>query len=98
MGVFTKKSREVSHGSAANSMGPVDENKTAHATDDAVPNDSEGESSSQEDTVPTQDAQTGVQEVEGMTLSWSKKSLIAVFAKYVYIYQSVQMLRVYSAC
>lgn len=32
---------------------------------------------------PDEHAQGGVQQVEAMTLSWSKSSLIAVFAKYV---------------
>jgi hypothetical protein len=61
----------------------MDESKTAHATDDAVPNDSEsqGEQSLEEDHRPAENAQAGVQEVEGVTLTWSKKSLIAVFAK-----------------
>ncbi|KAB5563533.1 major facilitator superfamily domain-containing protein [Coniochaeta sp. 2T2.1] len=61
------------------------ENKTAQATDDAV-NSNDGETSSHEDNVPTEDAQDGVKEVEGMTLSWSKKSLIAVFANIWLLY------------
>lgn len=89
MGIFTKKSREsresreVSPGPTAVSIDPIDGNKSASATDDAVPNDSEQESSSQDNAVPTEDAQAGVREVEGVTLSWSKKSLVAVFIKYV---------------
>jgi len=31
---------------------------------------------------PSQDAQRGVQEVEAVTLTWSKTTLIAVFLKY----------------
>lgn len=89
MGVFTalKKPREATHDSADGTTGTVDESKTAHATDDAVPNDSEsqGEHSSEEDHRPAEDAQAGVREVEGVTLTWSKKSLVAVFIKYVYI-------------
>lgn len=81
MGVFTKKSREVSRGPTADSTSPED-NKMPLATDDAVPNDSD-ESASQPDALPTEHAQAGVQEVEGVTLTWSKKSLIAVFIKYV---------------
>jgi hypothetical protein len=84
MGVFTKKPRDVASGSAPDSTVPMGEHKTAHATDDAVANDSEAESSSPEDAVPTEGAQSGVQEVEGITLTWTKKSLIAVFAKYVH--------------
>jgi len=94
MGVFTKKPRNAPEASAADTTGSIGENKTAHTTDDAVHNDSEGESSSPEDAVPTEDAQAGVQEVEGMTLTWSKRSLIAVFAKYVPVCLAVEALRV----
>ena len=99
MGVFTKKPRDAPEASAADTAGPLGESKTAHATDDAVHNDSEGESSSSspEDAVPTEDAQAGVQEVEGMTLTWSKRSLIAVFAKYVRRCLYAEALRVCSA-
>lgn len=85
MGVFAafKKPREVSPGPAGGIDGTVDESKTAHATDDAIPNDSEGEQSTEEDHRPTENAQAGVQEVEGVTLTWSKRSLIAIFCKYV---------------
>ncbi|KAJ9164879.1 MFS general substrate transporter [Coniochaeta hoffmannii] len=86
MGVFTKKPRNAPEASAADTTGSIGENKTAHTTDDAVHNDSEGESSSPEDAVPTEDAQAGVQEVEGMTLTWSKRSLIAVFANIWLLY------------
>ena len=34
-----------------------------------------------EDVVPAEDAQRGVQDVEAVTLSWSKRSLIMVFVK-----------------
>lgn len=34
---------------------------------------------------PNEHAQDGVQAIEAMALSWSKYSLIAVFAKYVYV-------------
>lgn len=33
--------------------------------------------------LPTEDAQKGVKDVEAVTLTWSKTTLIAVFAKYV---------------
>ncbi|KAB5580414.1 major facilitator superfamily domain-containing protein [Coniochaeta sp. 2T2.1] len=87
MGVFSKlKPREASPVSATGGItGPDMENKTAHATDDAV-NSNDGETSSHDDNVPTEDAQDGVKEVEGMTLSWSKKSLIAVFANIWLLY------------
>lgn len=35
------------------------------------------------DDLPTENAQTGVQDVEAVTLTWSKPSLIAVFILYV---------------
>lgn len=35
---------------------------------------------------PTEDAQKGVKEVEAVTLTWSKPTLIAVFIKYDLIY------------
>jgi hypothetical protein len=92
MGFFTKKDRGVSNGTTLDNASPLDDSKTAHATDDAVPNDSEGETSSQEDAVPTQDAQAGVKQVEGITLTWSKKSLIAVFGKYVTLPSIVVLL------
>lgn len=88
MGVFAafKKPREVSPGPAGGIDGTVDESKTAHATDDAIPNDSEGEQSTEEDHRPTENAQAGVQEVEGVTLTWSKRSLIAIFCNIWLLY------------
>jgi hypothetical protein len=85
MGVFSTKPREVSHGSAGGITEPVGDNKTAQdAVTGREDSESNGEPTLQEDPDrPTEDAQTGVQEVEAVTLSWSKKSLIAVFAKYV---------------
>lgn len=47
------------------------------ATDDAAAVDS------YEDERPGEDLQRGVQQVEAVTLSWSKGTLIAVFLKYV---------------
>lgn len=37
---------------------------------------------------PDEHAQDGVQAVQAMALSWSKYSLIAVFAKYVHVFLS----------
>lgn len=36
-----------------------------------------------EDVVPTQDAQTGVQKIEAVTLTWTKKSLAGLLILYV---------------
>ncbi len=47
------------------------------ATDDAAAVDST------DDLRPTEGLQRGVQQVEAVTLSWSKATLIAVFIKYV---------------
>lgn len=59
---------------------------TATAADDAT--DDANTNNSIEDggaaaTEPDRDVQYGVQDVEAMTLTWSKRSLIFVFCKYV---------------
>lgn len=40
--------------------------------------------------VPGEDLQHGVQDVEAITLSWSKASLIAIFLKYAFFYTLVR--------
>jgi hypothetical protein len=86
MGVFTnlrlKPSKDVTETTQVGNTTPVDD-KTAHeAVTDR--NDAESQQTIQpEDNAPTADAQDGVKEVEGVTLTWSKKTLIAVFCKYV---------------
>jgi hypothetical protein len=60
----------------------AEENKTDPTTVESGPASKEaGDLSSEE--LPGEDLQRGVQDVEAVTLSWSKASLIAVFIKYV---------------
>lgn len=60
---------------------PVEENKTDPATVETGPASKETRDLQEE--LPGEDLQRGVQDVEAVTLSWSKASLVAVFAKYV---------------
>ena len=60
---------------------PVEENKTDPATVETGP--ASKETGDLQEELPGEDLQRGVQDVEAVTLSWSKASLIAVFAKYV---------------
>lgn len=60
---------------------PAEENKTGPATVEGGPASKEAGDLQEE--LPGEDLQRGVQDVEAVTLSWSKASLIAVFAKYV---------------
>lgn len=62
-------------------MAPAQENKTDPATVESGPESKEGGDLQPE--LPGEDLQRGVQDVEAVTLSWSKASLIAVFLKYV---------------
>ncbi|ROV94992.1 hypothetical protein VMCG_08299 [Cytospora schulzeri] len=71
---------------------PVEENKkdsttataTDEATDDATASNSNEESRQAE--VPDEDVQYGVQDVEAVTLTWSRTSLIIVFANIWLLY------------
>lgn len=47
--------------------------------------------------LPTEDAQQGVKDVEAVTLTWSKTTLIAVFIKYVLISHTTNDILTYSA-
>ncbi|KAI7973182.1 hypothetical protein EIK77_004459 [Talaromyces pinophilus] len=60
---------------------PVEENKTDPATVET--GSASKETGDLQEELPGEDLQRGVQDVEAVTLSWSKASLIAVFAKYV---------------
>lgn len=55
------------------------EDKTAAATSSTQ----DPASLNKDPELPTEDAQRGVQQVEAVTLTWSKKSLVAVFILYV---------------
>ncbi|KAF3765443.1 putative MFS siderophore iron transporter [Cryphonectria parasitica EP155] len=61
---------------------PEELSKTAQATDDAIPSD---DSVDQHD-LPNETDQRGVQDVEAVTLSWSRLSLILVFLNIFLLY------------
>lgn len=64
-------------------MASEDANKMAQATDDALVSN-ESEDLQRQHTAQShvdEDAQRGVQDVEAVTLSWTKTSLILVFMK-----------------
>lgn len=62
-------------------MAPAEENKTDPTNVESGPTSKEAGDLQAE--LPGEDLQRGVQDVEAVTLSWSKASLIAVFIKYV---------------
>lgn len=62
-------------------MPPTEESKTGPATVESGPASKDAGDPPLE--LPDEDLQRGVQDVEAVTLSWSRASLIAVFAKYV---------------
>lgn len=64
-------------------MDAITENKTVHNAGADEANDNEPYKPDPE--LPDLDAQRGVQDVEAITLSWSRNALIAVFLKYVII-------------
>lgn len=57
-----------------------DANKMAHATEDALAN-TEGEDLRRAQSQVDEHAQRGVQNVEAVTLTWTKSTLILVFLK-----------------
>lgn len=57
------------------------EDKKDLATDGTTESNSNGEPKVE---LPSEDLQRGVQKVEAVALAWTKKSLIAVFLKYVF--------------
>lgn len=52
-----------------------EKNEVPHDTESAMPATAENPE------VPTEDTQQGVKDLEAVTLSWTKTTLIAVFAK-----------------
>lgn len=60
-------------------MAPEDVNKMAHATDNALESNESEDQHGQPHV--DEDTQRGVQDVEAVTLSWSKTTLIMVFLK-----------------
>ncbi len=57
-------------------MSAIEESKMAQATDDAV-----GSKDDSQHELPNEETQRGVQDIEAVTLSWTKLSLILVFLK-----------------
>lgn len=66
-----------------NKKDPATATATDEATDDATASNSNDDSHPEE--LPDQNVQYGVQDVEAVTLTWSRRSLIFVFAKYVLV-------------
>lgn len=62
-------------------MSSEDINKMAHATDTPASREDSDEAQQEPPTVIEGDDQRGLQNVEAVTLSWSKTSLILVFLK-----------------
>merc|ERR1712000_575321 len=61
-------------------MSPMTENEKHPATSSAEgPRTSNGDAEAPAAELPTEDAQRGVQNVEAITLTWSKKALVAIF-------------------
>lgn len=60
----------------------VEDNEKGPVTDDTAASNGSDEPQAE---LPSEDAQRGVKEVEAVTLTWSKKTLIAVFLKYVFV-------------
>lgn len=81
---FRPKATDEEITSVAMTGSPSNEkNATTTGTDDAIsPNNENGQQDvegAEKDIVPTEDAQRGVQDVEAVTLTWTKPYLIAVF-------------------
>lgn len=64
------------------SVTPVAVNATESKTDPSPEAGQPTEMTNAEDRRPSEDAQQGVQDVEAVTLTWTKGTLIAVFVKY----------------
>lgn len=67
---------------------------TDEATDDATASNRNEERSAE---LPDENVQYGVQDVEAVTLSWSRTALIMVFAKYVLVLSLPISLCIYPA-
>lgn len=62
-------------------MSAEEDNKMAHATDTPASREESDESQREPPTVIEGDDQRGLQNIEAVTLSWSKTSLILIFLK-----------------
>lgn len=72
-------------------VNPVEVNEKNPATDDTTADNSNGEKQSE---LPSEDLQRGVRNVEAVTLTWSKTTLVAVFLKYVFVLSTDLPLRI----
>lgn len=79
------RKRAEDEGTTVNMNGlPADDkipDVTASTGDTISPNNEPAIEDPEKDLVPTEDAQRGVQQVEAVTLTWTKPYLIAVFIK-----------------
>lgn len=64
---------------------PISEGNEKNREDPAI-GTTGTDSNDEQDQLPTQDAQRGVHDVEAVTLTWTKTTLVAVFLKYVAIH------------
>tara|TARA_R110002060_G_scaffold36098_1_gene46990 strand:+ start:727 stop:990 length:264 start_codon:yes stop_codon:yes gene_type:complete len=60
---------------------PADDKNAATVSDGIAPTQEQASDDPEKDVVPAEDAQRGVQQVEAVTLTWTKPYLIAVFFK-----------------
>lgn len=64
-------------------MSPEEDNKMAHATDSPASREDSEVGQHDRPVIVEGDDQRGIQNVEAVTLSWTKTALIVVFLKYV---------------
>lgn len=90
MSVFSKLHATTIHGQKAEDavatyeIGTVEENKGYPAIGGVTTNNGTGEEEQQQVEGPDNGAQRGVHDIEAITLTWSKWTLIAVFLKYAF--------------
>lgn len=91
---FLQKATEdvAPHGATAEASSN-EKNPTVTGTDDtATPDIEPAVEQNDKDLVPTENAQRGVQEVEAVTLTWTKPYLILVFILYVHLHATFPSL------
>lgn len=71
----------------------VEVNEKNPATDDTTAGNSSDEPQLE---LPSKDLQRGVQDVEAVTLTWTKSALVAVFLKYIFALSTDLLLRISS--
>lgn len=70
----------------ANRQDPIVEGNEKNSQDPAIGTTGTDSNDELQGELPTQDAQRGVHDVEAVTLTWTKTTLVAVFLKYVAIH------------